>query len=75
MIDLTEKNVYFHENRDRFIVYSVWHLVLQILREIFRSTFPWNYWVDLNKINFYWKLRMSSTLFKVFKFLSSNQAE
>ena len=21
MIDLTEKNVYFHENRDRFIVY------------------------------------------------------
>ena len=56
-------------------MYSVWHLVLQILREIFRSTFIWNYWVDLNKTNFYWKLKMSSTLFKVFKFLSSNQAE
>ena len=32
--------------------YSVWHLVLPILREIFRSTFIWNYWVDLTKPNF-----------------------
>ena len=55
--------------------YSVWHLVVQILLEIVRSTFPWNYWMELNETNFYWRLRVCSTLFKVFKFLSSNQAE
>ena len=58
-----------------FYMYSVWHLVLQILREIFRSTFLWNCWMDLTKVNFQWKLEMCSTLFKVFNFLSSTQAE
>ena len=45
------------------------------LREIFRFTFLCKQWVKLSKTNFQWKLRMSIVLFKVFKSLSSIQAE